>query len=189
MGALVPVAQTVGLITQGVGLVQNLVESETSSRQQSNQQAIALRQLQERQQLNQQQLAQDNALERERIAAQAAIDSEERRAALKRAVARQRAQFGSSGVSQSGGSSQAVLLGLFDETEDELRNRETLDNLRNRALDLNTEQANSVNILQREQLLQSQRVSRASQSVGRINTGIDFVTGLSSIGSGSRSFF
>ena len=53
-----------------------------------------------------------------------------------RAVARQRANFGSSGISSDSGSGQAVLLGLFDETEDELARREQLDNLRNRALDL-----------------------------------------------------
>jgi len=173
-GGLMSLASTLNTVNQVANIAQNFSSNSSARREQE----VALRQLQERQRLQAVQLSQDNALERERIATQAGIDAQERRDALKRAVARQRAQFGSSGVSQGGGgSSQAVLLGLFDETDDDLRNREALDNLRNRALDIDTSQKNSVNILQREQLRQSQRINNASQTLNRASSGIDFVTG------------
>lgn len=122
---------------------------------------LALSQLQERQRLAQQQSGQDANLDRERIALQNSQNEETRRAALRRAVARQRAQFGSSGIaSGTGGSADAVLLGLFDETEDELTRRNQLDNLRNRALDLNLNQQRSVNVLQATQLSERQNLGR-----------------------------
>ncbi len=144
MGALVPVL-TSALVTQGVGLAVN----EFSRRQSQDQ---ALEQLQERQALQQQQQAQDAALQKQQIALSAAQNEEERKAALKRAVARQRASFGSQGVGSGAGSSQAVLLGMFEETEDELSRREELDNLRLNAVDLNVSQSNALNVLQRTQL-------------------------------------
>lgn len=144
MGALVPVL-TSALVTQGVGLAVN----EFSRRQSQDQ---ALEQLQERQALQQQQQAQDAALQKQQIALSAAQNEEERKAALKRAVARQRANFGSQGVGSGAGSSQAVLLGMFEETEDELSRREELDNLRLNAVDLNVSQSNALNVLQRTQL-------------------------------------
>ncbi|MGN7437997.1 MAG: hypothetical protein ACTHOO_05065 [Alcanivorax sp.] len=144
MGALVPVL-TSALVTQGVGLAVN----EFSRRQSQDQ---ALEQLQERQALQQQQQAQDAALQKQQIALSAAQNEDERKAALKRAVARQRASFGSQGVGSGAGSSQAVLLGMFEETEDELSRREELDNLRLNAVDLNVSQSNALNVLQRTQL-------------------------------------
>lgn len=120
----------------------------------------ALAQLQERQATQQNQQAQNTALEKERLAVQAQQENDKRRAALRRAVARQKAQFGSSGVGSGAGSSQAVLLGLFDETEDELQKREQLDNLRTRALDMEGTQARSLNVLQATQLAERNRLSR-----------------------------
>lgn len=143
---------TLNTVNQTVGLVNSLSGSDQST--------VALEQLQERQRLQEQQLAQQNALERERIAVQAAQDEEDRQKALRRAVSRQRASFGGSGVSSAGGSSQAVLLGLFDESEDELRQREELDSLRNRALDLEASQTRSLNLLQATQLEERNSLNR-----------------------------
>ena len=163
MGAIAPITSgltsvlgAVNTISQVVGTVQSL----TGNDSRSGEQDLALLQLQERQRLEQTQLAQDTALERERIATQSAQDEQERRDALRRAVARQRASFGADGISSSGGSSQAVLLGLFDETEDELQRRTELDSLRNRALDLDTQQASSLNLLQATQLSERNRLNR-----------------------------
>lgn len=157
MGAINPV----GLITTGINAVSavNQLSGRSASAQARNterQQQLALQQLQERQQLNQQQLEQDVALERERLAVQAEADEDERKRALRRAVARQRAQFGARGVSSEGGSAQAILLGLFDESEDELNERERLDNLRSTALGQRVAQQGSLNVLQRTQLQQRQ---------------------------------
>ena len=159
MGAITPITSglnsvvgTLNTLNQTVGLVQTLAGNSPARQSQD----LALRQLQERQRLEQANLSQRNALERERIAAQAEQSEQDRQRALRRAVARQRASFGSQGVSQSGGSSEAVLLGLVDESEEELNNREALDNLRTRALDLNQSQASSVNLLQATQHQQRQ---------------------------------
>jgi len=120
----------------------------------------ALAQLQERQAAQQSQQAQNSALEKERLAAQSRQKADDRRDALRRAVARQKAQFGASGVGSGTGSSQAVLLGLFDETEEDLQKREELDNFRTRALDLGTSQSRSLNVLQATQLAERNRLSR-----------------------------
>ena len=163
MGAITPIASglttLVGALStanQIVGSIQTL----TGNSSQSQAQDLALEQLQERQALSAAQLAQNNALESERVALEAAQDQEDRLAALRRAVARQRASFGGSGISQgSGGSSQAVLLGLFDETQDDLAQREQLDALRSTALDLDASQANSLNLLQATQLKERQNLT------------------------------
>ena len=162
MAAIAPIAAgltsvvgALGAVNQIVGAVQTLSGDSPGEREQD----LALRQLQERQRLQQKQLVQSNALERERIATQAAADEEDRLRALRRAVSRQRATFGSSGVS-SDGSAQAVLLGLFDETEDELAQREALDNIRTRALDLNAGQTRSLNLLQATQLQERNDLNR-----------------------------
>ncbi|MCB9982435.1 MAG: transporter [Rhodospirillales bacterium] len=161
MGAIAPITSglsaavsTLNTVGQVVGAVQTLSGNSSAQREQD----LALRQLQERQRLEAVQLAQSNALEREKIAAQSAADEEERRAALRRAVARQRASFGGSGIGSSGGSAQAVLLGLFDESEDEINRRTELDSLRTRALDLGESQSRSLNLLQATQLQQRQKL-------------------------------
>ena len=175
MGAIVPTLNTgltglssiasvavpaIGTAAQLIGAVENFgnnPEAENVKREQD----LALQQLQARQQQQQQQLKAETELERKRITAQAEAAEEERRSALRRAVARQRAQFGSSGIGNAGGgSSEAVLLGLFEETEGALAERERIDNLRNQALDVSTAGSQSLNVLQRTQLQERQRFER-----------------------------
>ena len=85
----------------------------------------------------------------ERIrAADARFAESERLQTLRRAVARQRARFGAQGVGNDGGSSEAVLLGLFEESEQEKFKREQLDNLRNQAGRLDVEGRHSLNLLE-----------------------------------------
>lgn len=163
MGAIAPIAAGLSTVAATLGAANQVVSTVrtiTGTNTQRQTQDLALEQLQARQRLQQAQLTQDNTLERERIATQSAQDEEERLTALRRAVARQRANFAGSGVSATGGSSQAVLLGLFDETQDELSRREQLDNLRSRSLDLNASQTSSLNLLQATQLQQRNNLSR-----------------------------
>lgn len=172
MGAITPIAtgltSLVGTLNT-VNQIANTVQTLGGNSPAKQQQDLALKQLQERQRLSAAQAAQDNALERERIATQAAQDEQQRRASLRRAVARQRAQFGSSGISQGGsGSSQAVLLGLFEETQDELAQRQQIDNLRNRALALDEAQSKSLNLLQATQMSQRQKLDRQVSGLGRL---------------------
>jgi len=131
------------------------------------QQNQALDELRAKQKLQEQQLAANVAAEREKIAVQAANEEQNRRSALRRAVARQRASFGASGIGNaSGGSSQAVLLGLFEESEADKTARTRLDNLRNAALDQELSQNRSLNVLQRTQLQERQRLQRELSRTG-----------------------
>ena len=59
--------------------------------------------------------------------------SDDRRDRLKRAAAAQRARFAAGGVSSSG-SGSAVLLGLSQETDEEIHRRASLNALKNQAL-------------------------------------------------------
>ncbi|GJL84244.1 MAG: hypothetical protein DHS20C02_00190 [Micavibrio sp.] len=180
MGGITPVLQLLPVISQGVGLVSNIVSSESAVRDQRAGQDLALQQLQQRQAEQQRQSREDAALDRERIAADADASERKRRDALRRAVSRQRAQFGGSGISSSGGSAEAVLLGLFEETDNEREERERLDNLRFGAIDQNLSQQRRLNVIQRTQLQESQRIGRLSsgvnQNINRINSGLDVLS-------------
>lgn len=121
---------------------------------------LALEQLQARQRLAEQQASANAAADQALRDTQSAQDEERRRAALRRAVARQRASFGAAGLTAGSGSSEAVLLGLTEETEDELKRRTQLDTLRNTAQDLGLSQQRSVNVLQATQLAERQNIGR-----------------------------
>lgn len=163
MGAVVPLI-TSTLVSQGVSFAM----SELSRQKSKSGQEQALQQLKARQQLDEQHRAQDAELQRQRIALDAKEAAEERKKALKRAVARQRANFGSQGVGSSIGSSQAVLLGLFDETDAERAHRESLDNLRLTAIDQDLAQNKSLNVLQRTQLSERRKLDSAFDRFDRI---------------------
>ena len=171
MGALAPIITT-ALLTQGTQLVLNEVVG-NSSRDANDQ---ALEQLKQRQALDERQRAQDAEFQRQSIALDAQEAEESRREALRRAVSRQRANFGAQGVGSGSGSSQAVLLGLFEESGDEKRRREELDNLRLNAIDQDLAQNRSINVLQRTQLAERNRLNNISS--GRQIAG-DIVQGAS----------
>lgn len=125
-----------------------------------SEQELALQQLKDRQAMQEGQIGQNNALTRQQNALQLSQADEERRAALRRAVARQRAQFGAQGVGSNAGSSEAVLLGMFEESEDEQKRREQIDTMRSNALDQNLNQTRSLNLLEATQLAERQRLAR-----------------------------
>lgn len=158
-GGLFPLVNN---ITRAASLVDNLSGNAEDERRKQirSEQNLALEQLQSRQSLQENQIAQNNALEAQRIALDSAQADEKRRASLRRAVARQRASFGSQGVGNNGGSSEAVLLGFFDESEAERRRREQLDQTRNTVLNNNLSQTRSLNLLQATQLAERQQLSR-----------------------------
>ncbi len=164
MGAITPITSglnsvlgAVSAVNQTVGLVKNFTGGGSSGTSEQN---LALLELQERQRLQEAQLAQSNALSRDKLALEAAQADEDRRAALRRAVARQRANFGGSGISSAdGGSAEAVLLGLVNESETELQQRSALDRVKTAALDLDETQTRSLNLLQTTQLQQRQKLN------------------------------
>lgn len=168
MSSFASAASYIPLIQEGLGLVTQISSGELSHRDSRQAQANALKDLQARQSIELR-AAQENAtLDRSRIAAQAKDAEDKRLKALKRAVARQRAQFGSSGISPgSSGSAQAVLLGLFDESEEDQAQREKMDRLRLGAIDQNIGQRRRINVLQQTQLREKQNIGRLSSSVDR----------------------
>lgn len=167
MGGITSALQFVPLVKEGIGVVSNVLSSESSYRAQQDAQNAALAHLQQQQALQMKNAQAEAALERESIALKSKADEDARLAALRRAVARQRANYGASGTGSAGGSAQAVLLGLFDETEDELASRGRLDSLRSRALDMSLENRGALNILQRTQLQERAKISGYAAQVGR----------------------
>ena len=115
------------------------------------------RDLQRQQTEQMRQMAENSALEKEKIRLSAEQTEAERRAALRRAIAKQKAKYGASGIESSGGSSQALLLGLYDESEEERQRRESLDALKSQAIDQNMDQQQRINTLQLTQLRERSR--------------------------------
>mgnify|MGYP006197385875 FL=1 len=121
---------------------------------------MLLRQLAQKQQAENINAHEQAALERERLAADASAADEKRRAALRRAVARQRASFGAQGTGSNDGSAEAVLLGLFEETDTDRAQRARLDDIRDRFITQDLSAKNRINVLQRAQLAERQKLER-----------------------------
>ena len=153
-GPIANVATALGTVATAVDAVKGLRSHESEQEQ-------VFRQLQEQQYLQQKQAAENAALDREKISAQADVEEKRRQRALKNAVARQRANFGAKGIStDSSASAQAVLLGTFDESEEDAANRDRLDQLRLKTLDQNTSQLAQRNLLAQTQLAEKQKLQR-----------------------------
>ncbi|MFA5592581.1 MAG: transporter [Micavibrio sp.] len=117
-----------------------------------------------------QQQAERAAMEQQKIALDAQGAESERRAALRRAVARQRARYGAGGTGSYDGSAQAVLLGLFDESDEEAQRRTALDTLRTRALDQGIAQRQSINTLQLTQMKERERLKTATAVLNSLSS-------------------
>ncbi len=133
---------------------------------QSAQSSQSLKQLEQQQALEEKQLKQDANSEKERIALEAELIEQDRKDALKRSVARQKANFGAQGVGAVDGSSQAVLLGITEESEEEKAQREALDALKVKAVDDRVQQEKELNVLQREQLKEQSQVNGITGFIG-----------------------
>lgn len=173
MGGLAAAIPYIPLIKAGIDIVSNVA----SKNQEDKSREQALRQLKATQR-EEMRAAQENAdADRARIAAEAEIADDQRRDSLRRAVARQRAQFGASGVSPASGSGQAVLLGLFEESEEDLAERERIDNLRLSAIGQGLEQQRRANILERTQLQERKKLEGLGANISRfgkvINLGLN----------------
>ncbi len=169
MGALQSVMSFLPLVQQGFNLVSGAMEQNASIRQQQHAQAQALQHLQAQQKLSTHHQAEQNALARDRIATESRQAQEDRQRALRRAMARQRVAFGAQGINPSEGSAEAVLLGLFEETEQDRTDRERLDNLRYQALSQQESQREALNVLQRTQLQQQQRLNNMTTGYAGVN--------------------
>ncbi len=173
MGTITPVLSTLstlaGAVTTAKSAVQTLRNagsgwgdsSASDEKALRAQQDLAMKQLLAQQKLSEAQAEESAAQEREKIATETAAAEETRRAALRRAVASQRAKFGAQGLAPESGSADAVLLGLFEESDAERARRAELDTLRQSAIDSDLAQQRSVNLLQSAQLAQKQALERS----------------------------
>jgi len=103
------------------------------------------------------------ALEKTVLRNSVAADEKNRKAALRRAVASQKAKFGSQGVSSSGGSSEAVLLGIIEDSEDDQQESDNVSSLKLAAIDQDLNQEKALNVLQRTQLEERNNLSLFSK--------------------------
>ncbi len=169
MGALSSIATGLNGIASVVGTVSSLANNlntlannpqKEAKADLRAQQDLALKQLQAQQQVAAANAQADSSLQKTQIAATASAEDVQRRAALKRAVARQKASFGSQGITGTDGSSEAVLLGLFDESDRDRQDRERLDGIRTAALNQDLGARSSLDILQLAQLQERQKLER-----------------------------
>lgn len=166
MGALTPALKFLPVVAQGATMLSSLSAGEASRQQAVQAQQQALSDLKRRQNEHVRRISEDAQAERSKIAAATAESERQRRNALRRAVARQRTLFGGRGVGSSGGSAEAVLLGLFQESDADRVDRERIDNLRFSALDRNLDQQRRLNVIQRTQLQEKQKIKNLSFSGG-----------------------
>lgn len=153
MGSLTSIVPSIIQLGSTLGKVSNVATNVYQDK-------VALDQLQQRQNLDYAQAQQNIALEQEQNRLDAQHTEQQRRVALRRAVARQRASFGGQGISQDSGSAEAVLLGLFSESEEERQAREKSDSLREQALQQDLSHSRQLNLLQQTQLKERQRINR-----------------------------
>lgn len=107
-------------------------------------------------------LAQNVSLQKEQNLLASLQAEDARRLALKRAMSRQKALFGARGTGDLSGSSEAVLLGQFQESDAERITRERSDALRDKALDQSLNQKRQSNLLEQEQQRQKNLLSSIS---------------------------
>lgn len=162
MGTL---TSTLSTLTQTLGAVSTLastVDTLTGGQRRDTkaQQTLALSQLQQSQANSTREAALNAQAEREKIALQSTQAEEQRKDALRRAIAKRNASVGASGVSRTG-SNEAVLLGLINDVDDDRQNANALDQLRFNTIDNGLTNLQSSNVLTRTQLAERQSLDRA----------------------------
>lgn len=100
------------------------------------------------------QYEQDAALRKKQNLLDLQNSETERRTKLKKLISAQRAQFGGSGVRSGEGSSEAVLGGLFSDSDMDRQDNETQYSLSNQSINQGVAQQRQLNLLQKEQLRQ-----------------------------------
>ncbi len=135
-------------IATGLGV--GLSAFNTAAQYQNQQQSVD--QLRQRQRQEEREAQQRSALELEKLEVEKAQAEEDRLNSLKRAVARSRANSSARGVSTTGGgSSDAVLLGLHGESEEDRQRREELDKIRTQSIEQSLDSVQQNNLLELSQ--------------------------------------
>jgi len=87
------------------------------------------------------------AIQQQQILQQQKADEDKRQRALRAAVATRRARNAAGGIESGDGSAEAVLLGMFQQSEEEFQNRLDRDNLRLQAVNQSASNASARNLL------------------------------------------
>lgn len=139
MGGFNPITSVLGAASNILSLGRDAYNYNTINRDYSN--------AQNRYAQTENEIAQDRAQQKQQLALQAEQDGAARRSALKRVMAKQQAEFGAQGIDTTDGSGQAVLLGLFKESDDEKNYRDKLDALKNTSIDQDADNRRKRNLL------------------------------------------
>ena len=171
MGGMTPIALQALQAYQTIGTVAKFLDkgSDIFSDKQGRSSDLALSQLQQEQQSDARALAEKTALEKQEIAASSEKAELTRRRALKRAVAKQRAAYGGSGIGSGDGSSEALLLGLFEQSEEDKASSQKFDALKLSALDQKVSDTNRTNVLKRAQLAERSKLQNSSSTLEDIS--------------------
>lgn len=123
MAGFNPITSILGAVTDAVGLTQSSRGANRAYKQAADA-------------YNQQtrETAAQYKAERDKLELDAAQAANDRRNALRRAVAKQQASFGGQGISAADGSGEAVMLGLLRESDAEKQYRDRLDTIKRESL-------------------------------------------------------
>jgi len=160
IGTLVNTADSVINSVQGFNKINNDEQARTALRAEHD---LTLKQLQEKQNIQLSQAEADLNLQKTSLLQSQQTEDDQRQASLRRAVARKQAELGAKGLNSTDGSGKAILLGLIDESESEKQKRENIDRLRQISLDQDFTGQKQINLLQTGQLLERQRLERATR--------------------------
>lgn len=156
MGTLAPVLGTILQVGSVLGTVASVAQPFIQDK-------VDNKQLKQTNALQNQLNAQAAATKLEQNRVDAAASEAQRRTALKRAIAKQRASFGAQGVGSGTGSSEAVLLGMFEQSDEEREAAQKINDLRTQAITQNASAQQQLNLLQQTQLRENQYVKYLSR--------------------------
>lgn len=164
MGTFLPVLGTIGTTIGTIQTIGKAFNTLSGDSLQKRQRELAMSDLQ-RQQAQASSEAQARANEqRQKILLDSEQAESRRRSALKRSIAKRNARFGATGIGGGSGSREAILLGLYNESEAEKKQREDIDKLRFNAIDNDLANLSSRNILEKTRLSERQKLESIADS-------------------------
>jgi len=114
-------------------------------------------------------------LENRRIALEEVEETRKRKDALKRATATRQAAFGGQGIDTADGSGEAVMLGLFRESDEDRKYRQHLNQLKRASLDQEITSSRKRNLLDLQQDYTSARNNFVRSSTNNVDDGIGYL--------------
>lgn len=160
MGNLTSLGGALPLVTKSISGVNTIDTAINGNRNAEHAANLARTQQSARNRLEENVSAQKSALDTSILNATQSADERRRLTALKRATSRQRAIYGSSGLDRGGdtGSGEAVIFGLFNESDQDKATNDHIYNLRRRIIDDNIQNMRTRNLLDESQFLARKKI-------------------------------